>query len=323
MESLEILWGKPKFDWYEGTFTGLRIDADSVIADAVAHWDMSSVRRVRPRNAVYTHAAEIYRGSLVILHVAWGGHNESVHFAASGAVSHEVYCWLDDVYKGMYSISRADVQQDCVTEGMWDYVYKEATRFALNRKIKTQHVGDYLTGEAGRTLYLGGKTSATRIRIYEKGKKEGGDQHWIRLEIQVRPSKSINKATAAHYYPFAFWQQSPWAKDFHAAIMKGTSLHTQREVDSIKSVWRVPDADRAFYSMLNQYGNTLDALLVQCGGDWEEVGRHIGSQLSAFRANRKALTGHGENPYYPDKTVHASSEMEQELDAVFHLKHCA
>lgn len=312
MESLEKLWSVPRYDWYEGTFTGLRIDADSVVVNAVAHWDMSEVRRVRPRNAVYTHAVEVVRGSLVILHIAWGGHNGSVHFISSGAVSHEVYVWLSDVYKGLYSVSRADVCQDCRAEGMWEYMFKESERFALNRKIKTQHVGDYLTGENGRTLYLGGKTSVTQIRIYEKGKKEKGDKNWVRLEIQVRPAKAFNKATAATYYPMAFWQQSPWAWDFHNALMKGTTLHTQEPVEGLQTVWKVPDADRAFYSMLKQYGNTLERLLEQCG-DWQSVGSHIGAQMQAFREQKEALTGFGRNPYQPECNQTVQSMAEKSL----------
>lgn len=194
MESIEKLWCAPRFDWYEGTFKGLRIDADTVVADALTHWDMSSVVQVRPRNGVYMRACEIVRGSMCILHLCWGGYNEGVHFIASGAVSHEVWEWLNTQYQGMYSVSRADVRQDCTTEGMWDYVYKEAERFALNRRIKCRHVGDYLTAKMGARF-----TWAERRRQHNAGyTKRARKKVAIRIGFGsnfrfVRPSLKIKR----------------------------------------------------------------------------------------------------------------------------------
>lgn len=323
MESIESMWSAPRMDWYEGTFAGLRIDADTVVADAVAHWDMSSVVHVRPRNAVYARAVEIVRGSQVILHLSWGGYNEGVHFVATGAIAHDVWGWLRDKYKGMYSVSRADVRQDCVTEGMWDYVYKEAERFAIDRRIKCKHVGDYLTGKAGRTLYLGGSTAATQCRIYEKGKKEGGNPNWIRLEYQVRPAKSKDKAFAANYLPFDFVQQSKWGFDLYDALMKGVTAQTLGDVESLSNVWRVPDADRAEFAMLRQYGNTLEAMLAKCDGDAHALGSYLVTLMSAYKDNKAALTGFGANPYAPAAPLAQDAPVEVEYRKMFHVEHKA
>ena len=313
MESLERLWNAPRFDWYEGTFTGLRIDADTVVAGALAHWDLSSVVKVRPRNGIYERACEIVRGSMCIMHLCWGGYNKSVHFISSGAVSHEVWAWLCDQYHGMYSVSRADVRQDCTTEGMWDYVYKEAERFALNRRIKCRHVGDYLTGEAGRTLYLGGASASTQCRIYEKGKKDGGDKNWIRLEFQVRPAKSRDKALAASYLPFYFIQQSRWALDFYSAVMKGVSAQTFGDVESLSNVWRVADDDRAEFAMIKQYGKTIERIMDKCGGDAHEMGAYIVAMMVAIKEQNAAMTGFGANPYVPEKSIGASTVIEDDF----------
>jgi hypothetical protein len=323
MESIEKLWGAPRFDWYEGTFTGLRIDADTVVADALAHWDMSSVMQVRPRNGVYMRACEIVRGSMCILHMCWGGYNEGVHFIASGAVSHEVWEWLGAKYHGMYSVSRADVRQDCTTEGMWDYIYKEAERFALNRRIKCRHVGDYLTGKEGRTLYMGGTSAATQCRIYEKGKKEGGDLNWIRLEFQVRPAKSKDKALAASYLPFYFIQQSGWAIDFYSAIMKGVTAETFVHVESLSNVWKVADADRSEFAMLKQYGRTLERILEKCGGDAHELGSYIVAMMQTVKEQNAAMTGFGQNPYSPESPIGQETDLEREFMEMFPVKQSA
>lgn len=314
MEGIEKLWSAPRFDWYEGTFTGLRIDADTIVADALLHWDMSSVVRVRPRNAVYTHAVEVVRGSLTILHLSWGGFNEGVHFASSGAVSHEVWDWLSVTYQGLYSVSRADVRQDCTTEGMWDYVYKEAERFALNRRIKCRHVGDYLTGKDGRTLYMGGTSAATQCRIYEKGKKEGGDKNWIRLEFQVRPSKSKDKALAASYLPFYFIRQSAWARDFYSAIMKGVTAQTFGDVESLSNVWRVADADRSEFAMIKQYGRVLDRILTEkCDGDAHSLGAYLVAMMESIKEQNAAMTGFGQNPYAPEQPIGQQTSIENDF----------
>ena len=323
MESIEKLWSAPRFDWYEGTFTGLGIDADLVIADALAHWDMSSAVRVRPRNGVYAYAVEIMRGSLKILHLSWGGFNEGVHFASSGSVSHDVWGWLRTKYQGLYSVSRADVRQDCTTEEMWDYVYKEAERFALNRRIKCRHVGDYLTGKNGRTLYLGGTSASTQCRIYEKGKKEGGDKHWIRLEFQIRPAKSKDKALAASYLPFFFIQQSTWAYDFYAAIMKGVTVDTFFDVESLSNVWRVADADRSEIAMIKQYGRTLERILEKCGGDSHDLGSYLVAMMQTVKEQNAAITGFGQNPYAPEQSVGQLTVVENDFLEMLHVKQSA
>ena len=49
-----------------------------------------------------------------------------------------------------------------------------AFEFAKERKIVTNHQGDWLTGERGRTLYIGSKSSvALKLESMKKVRKKG------------------------------------------------------------------------------------------------------------------------------------------------------
>lgn len=129
------------------------------------------------------------------MHLCWGGHNIGLHVVSTGSVSHDVGEWMQQHFSGLYGVSRADVRMDTTTEGVFDYLVKVAGDFAIDRKIKTNHQGDWLTGKAGRTLYLGSKDSVVQVRIYEKGKKEeviltgSGSKYRFVLQKRLRSRK--------------------------------------------------------------------------------------------------------------------------------------
>jgi hypothetical protein len=293
MNQLEALLKGSFFDWYQVTFTE-KMEVEFFVNLAHEHWDFLSVERVSPRVRQYIHAVNLKRGDRVIMHLCWGGSNIGLHVISTGSISHDVANWMKDKFLGLYGVSRADVRIDFTNEGMFDHLVKVACDFAIQRKVKTNHQGDWLTGKAGRTLYVGSKDSVVQVRIYEKGKKEGGDPNWVRLEIQVRPSKSHSKETAAAFVPFQFWQSSKWSHDLMNIIFVSDS---EREVDTLGTVWRASDMERSLMALVSQYGNTLDFLASRLPNGWHDLGSHLYHLRSVMIENKRAISGSGDSPY--------------------------
>ena len=196
-------------------------------------------------------------------------------------------------FKGLYQVSRADVRVDFVGEGAWDYLYGKSSSFCLENKIRTNCVGDWLTGIKGRTFYMGATSSVTQIRLYEKGKKEGANPDWIRFEIQVRPAKSKNKTMAALYSALEFWQSSKWTSILIANILSLDKL----EVKPLFDVWKASDDQRALRSMLLQYGNLLERVTDNLPNGWEGLGVVLQDLRSILKENKGQVGGFGSNPY--------------------------
>lgn len=284
--SVEALFNGYFFDWYQVTLD--TDDVDTLVKLALDNWGFSDVVQVKPRVSPYMRAYEVRRGDRCIFHVCCGGHNPGLHLVASGSISQEVATWLQVNYKNQYSVTRADVRLDTVTEGVWDYLYKVCSAFAIENKITSNQVGDYLTAVKGRTLYLGSPSSVVQVRLYEKGKKEGGNKNWVRLEIQVRPSKSDAKRKASSYEPSQFWGSSKWAWKLLNKIHIGTSVQV---APSLGTVWRATDDQRATSALVKQYyplmcrlqeslppGMDLFVYLTK----WREEMQKVGNQSSGF-----------------------------------------
>ena len=293
MTSVEALFTSSFFDWYQVTFSE-KMPVEWFIKCAQENWDFLDIEQASPRVKQYRHAVNLKRSDRVIMHLCWGGQNIGLHVISTGSVSHDVGLWMQDKFTGLYGVSRADVRIDTVTEGMFDYLIKVASDFAIDRKIKTNHQGDWLTGNAGRTLYLGSKDSVVQVRIYEKGKKEGGDPNWVRVEIQVRPPKSHKKLEASHFSPYLFWSSSVWSFDL---MNKLFISDYSREVDVLGTVWRASDRERAVMALVSQYGNTLEQIADSLPSGWSDIGEYLKHFRDILKENKKALSGSGESPY--------------------------
>lgn len=126
--------------------------------------------------------------------------------------------------------------------------------------------------EKGRTLYLGSKTSATRLRLYEKGKQPEylhlAKPDWARIEVQVRPAKEA-KDTYTKLTPLEVWGASRWTRDIAASV-----LEEHVDPHPAGTTWRLSERDTALAWMCKQYGAHLVSLATDLGG-WECVGLTI------------------------------------------------
>lgn len=299
------------YDWYQVTFeVGMMprhseywsMNSTSWAAVSLVHnfrenWTGSVVEEVPPRVKQYHKAVNILRGSQTIAHICWGGSNAGVHMISTGAIADEVAKFLQSEsagYRCTYGVSRADVRCDLVDPAAWEYLYGAAEGFCLKRKIKTNSMGDWLTGEAGRTFYMGSKTSVVQVRIYEKGKKDGGDPNWVRVEAQIRPSKSDHKRLVAMNSAKAmFMGSSKWLTDFY--------LHVLLEKDDsprkyIGTVWKRSDLQSSVVHMVNQYGKAFAELAEELGGS-ENAGKFVELMIEKSREFRGQKEGMGDNPF--------------------------
>lgn len=298
------------FDWYQGTFLNGRMPVDKFsndphLARAATFlkriqnkWgsDFADIVESEPRVKQYSHGADLMRGSQKIIHVCWGGSNAGVHFISTGHISNEVAGWLqseESGYQASYGVSRADPRMDMVDPAAWEYLYGLSADFALKRKLTTNSMGDWLTGEKGRTFYIGSKTSAVQTRLYEKGKKEGGDPDWVRLEAQVRPSKADQKLKAAMWSPRDFFlHSSRWLADYYQKVL--FEDHGRPDIH-LGTVWSKSDREKAVTACVRQYGNRLLELADYLGG-WDKLGECLGDLKVLVDAGNQG-SGFGDNPY--------------------------
>ena len=192
-------------------------------------------------------------------------------------------------------MSRADVRIDTVEPEMFEYLYKQCKGVADAYRVKRSQMGDWdVPGSpSGRTYYLGGDTSVTKLRLYEKGKKDGGNPLWVRFELQVRPAKA-GKVKAATWEPIDFWRASGWSSALYGSVLFRSK---KVESDSLGTVWRASDAERAMITLVSQYGRLLESKASELPNGWADIGLYLQQFKSTVEANKKALEGFGVSPY--------------------------
>lgn len=164
------------------------------------------------------------------------------HVVASGSGAGDVRALVTSRFTG--NATRIDVARDALEQ--WADSYARVEQWAEDHPhSKIMHVGDYMRGEEGRTVYIGAASSERRVRMYEKGKQLGERRDWIRVELQLRPN---NKAAKA------------WA--FSASIdALGNSSRAFVAVRARKGLYTAPRIARAprnpLLALARQYGRVL------------------------------------------------------------------
>lgn len=149
----------------------------------------------------------------------------------------------------IHNVSRIDVCQDMTNPGLFKRCERTMRRVALAAGLETglTYVPDI--ADKGRTYRVGGNTSATIVRLYEKGLEQLGkgkvtlaevDRHLVRLEIQHRPRRAPDKLAVATLEPTMVWGVSSWTKELAMKIM---NLDVPRFTAArhVQSEWEVAD----------------------------------------------------------------------------------
>lgn len=230
-----------------------------------------------------------------VCQVWWGGIHEHPHAVFTGESSPSGADALRSTFPGEHTVARADVCIDYAESGAYDRIQVSALAVAKARKVKVGTAGDHLLTMEGRTLYLGAKTSHTRMRLYDKAAQLRGQfasnpakllevpNDLARLEVQVRPQTPEAKARAAEADPVALMGSAKWTRELmmHVAGLDLAPFAAGR-------LWRQADDDRAYYALLAQYGGMLGRLK-ETLGSWDCVGLQIGDDLAENARIKRGL----------------------------------
>lgn len=255
--SLEVPEVTCRFDYYSASL------AEDVEGDDAVDYFVSLDLGVPTRsvgNHGYATQVDFMAGKRRVVQVSYGGSQKRPLVVASGASTDRVVelvrrRWPD------HRVTRVDAALDWDDPAAWATTTGAALDLARRRGIKTSVQGDWLDAVDGRTLYLGGRASGFRTRIYEKGLQmsEAGRPAWVRAECQWRPDRA-QKLLAARLTPLEVWGGSRWGRELLEAL-SGLS------VAPIKGQpWTPPDDLRARNALLKQYGRTITAWANEVGG---------------------------------------------------------
>lgn len=254
-----------RWDWAASTVVGEGVDA--VAGSVVGAFDLADLAPGKPMYG-YEHCAHVVRGERVLATILWGG-NPGVHVIGTGENAPHIWEALKPF---RHRPSRVDACEDWIEEGLFDWIAERLIGYAEGHNIAIDQQGDWVRGK-GRTLYLGAKSSAVQLRLYEKGWKEGADPNWIRLEVEIRP-QSDARAKVALWVPGDAFGASQWLVGALATI--GWSHLTKRSIGTVR---KPSDAERARFHMLRQYGATLASWQEELGG-WEALMARLADVLT-------------------------------------------
>lgn len=176
-----------------------------------------------------------------------------------------------------HRVTRVDSCADFDALGAFERLLEPCLEVKRDHRLKGSKIGDWEDfPEDGRTLMLGAPTSATRVRLYEKGKQPEyrhlAKTDWTRIEVQVRPAKeartSYNSITAADV-----WGASKWTRE-----LAGKVLEQHVDAHPAGTVYRLPETERAIRWACKQYGSRFLELKEDCGS-WENFGLTIGEMI--------------------------------------------
>ena len=257
-----------RFDYYASTIRDTPDRVISSLADRLG----ASVTMGHGLNS-YENSNELRVGREVVGRVLHGGVNPFPHAFASGQHTDAFVPVVRELWPDRHQVSRADVAEDFDQADAWDLLLRECLAMAEDRSLAIDQQGDWIRGEAGRTFYAGGRKSASRVRLYEKGKQLRGlvstpqeaeeiSAGWVRLELQVRPQKE-GKRAAASACPQELWGYSKWTKELAVRCL-------EIDVDRFQmNPWREGSTDvKAWGFMLRQWG-PLMRRMEERAGSWE------------------------------------------------------
>lgn len=240
------------FDAYCATFHELPVEA--VRGALLSELDLTSWVSTRGKNG-YSMGGKLTRnphdkGGHALCDVWWSEDAAmGVHVHCQGSESADVAQAVRNMPKA-HRVTRADVRLDVIEEGLFDRLHATLIPFAKQRRMRVGYQGDW-ANNVERTFYVGSRESSYMLRIYEKGQKEKSNPHWVRIELEVKP-KGKQGYVCNQWTPEEFLGASAWVRDA-LALIGIDALQTQ----SLGTVWRPSDKDRARAAMLRQYGAIL------------------------------------------------------------------
>lgn len=165
---------------------------------------------------------------------------------------------------------RLDSAIDARFAGGWPAIVRWTKRIARQFGLSWRPDGDWVTPDAGRTIYLGSRRSQLSLRIYEKGLEQAAKlglpitdelRFHIRCEVEFKPDNPAAKQVFRTITPAACWGLADWLVEF-------ARLAFSAEAERVNvSYRRESDHERALRFMAGQYSRHLEALVNRHHGD--------------------------------------------------------
>lgn len=240
-----------KFDWYR---SGVDTSHDALL-HALSHGLADFRLSIEPSSSFfnYDQAALLTNGSVRYANVMWGGNTgTSIYCESTGAFASNLADFLRKSFRDSHFVMRCDAALDISGGDSFLDLAGALSKYAESQNMVTTNSGDWSTGRAGRTLYVGSRSSDAFLRFYEKGKQLGADPDWLRFEVQAQPSKMNKKMALAFMSPFQVFSSCK------AGLAVLGMLGICPDIVAIDKEERPrTDKQRALEHMLAQYSNTL------------------------------------------------------------------
>lgn len=270
-----------RFDAYSATSDAAKMDdLLQVLCDSNG---LSSVLNLRKSRGFHTFGERLSvrdESGSEWAAVMWGGkQGKRVMLEVKGERTPAAVAELRKRYE--HRCTRVDACVDFDSPRAFERLYRACRQIKKAHRIWGDKRGDWEDHpEKGRTLYLGASSSATRLRLYEKGKQPEyahlNRPHWARIEIQVRPQKQAREAFS-RLGPVEVWGSSRWSRELAAYVLK-----EHVEPHPAGTTYRLTQRQRALTWMVKQYGEHLAAEAADLGG-WD----HLGGSLLAIYSDVK------------------------------------
>jgi hypothetical protein len=204
--------------------------------------------------------------------VGWVGHDrglEATYFELKGAATPQTAAAVRKHWPDDHGVSRLDSCED----------FREADSYerlqgiflgALDPRVKAREIAS-LTGDDGRTTYVGSAKSRVMARLYEAGKMRErahfNAPEWVRAEVQVRPGKAAEKRLAAKLDAAQAWGFSAWSQRVAHAL--GAA-----DVDRYSPPSMPVEFDRTTLYIARAFRRHFEQMALDCGS-WECIGREF------------------------------------------------
>lgn len=267
-----MFYVNPSFDWYEATIHFGEISSfddqvfegefDDVMLNLKECFPDFSFVQCTAKNG-WKYAYNFVCGSDVLCNISFinsASFKKCCHLIFTGFHSRSGSDFLRAYYPE-HSVTRVDCACDTFFESPIQSVtipemFLDCKEIAKSYRVSSSVAGDWLSGDKGRTLYLGSKKSAVQMRIYEKGKQPEllhlNMPTWVRFEMQYRPDKSV-RADVSSRSPSELLGGFAWVKeiiDKYYNVVNGEKLTVVVDRHAV-------DCDRALKHMFFQYRKQL------------------------------------------------------------------
>jgi hypothetical protein len=207
-----------------------------------------------------------------------------------------------------HKVARVDTAFDVVDDVSFDEITRRALAVAERSGLTTEVAGDWMQAERGRTLYIGSRHSQSRLCIYEKGREQGIDAEWTRIELRTRPH-SRNKSA------FSTATESEIFRGYAPAIeiVEACGLEVPAGNGLTNTAARhKSDVERSRRALARQYFSVIDAWVREAGSPDEFLaelaGLHYGLKDEAEILSER---GPGDTDLILERFLRSSSSIEQ------------